>query len=81
MKKKIAAIICCAAIVFCAGISVAYYNTKTFGFDENTKIATADDDKITIFDFNIYYNNIDEALKKVQKYVPDKQTTVSIYTV
>lgn len=81
MKKKIAAIICSAVIVFCTGISVAYYNTKTFGFDENTKIATADDDKITIFDFNIYYNNIDNTLKKVQKYIPDNHTAVSIYTV
>lgn len=81
MKKKIAAILCCAAIVFCTGISVAYYNTKTFGFDENTKIASVDDDKITIFDFDIYYNNIDETLKKVQKYIPDNHPTVLIYTV
>ena len=73
MKKKIAAIICCAAIVLCGGLSVAYYNTKSF---ENTKIASTDDDKITIFDFNIYYNDIDNALKKVQKYMPDNHRTV-----
>ncbi len=76
MKKKIAAIICCAAIALCGGLSVAYYNTKSFGFDENTKIASTDDDKITIFDFNIYYNDIDNALKKVQKYMPDNHRTV-----
>ncbi len=76
MKKKIAAIISCAAIVLCGGLSVAYYNTKSFGFDENTKIASTDDDKITIFDFNIYYNDIDNALKKVQKYMPDNHRTV-----
>lgn len=76
MKKKIAAIICCAAVVLCSGLSVAYYNTKSFGFDENTKIASTDDDKITIFDFNIYYNDIDNALKKVQKYMPDNHRTV-----
>lgn len=76
MKKKIAAIICCAAIVLCAGLSVAYYNTKSFGFDENTKIASADDDKITIFDFDIYYNDVDDALKKVQKYIPNNHRTV-----
>lgn len=76
MKKKIAAIICCTAIVLCGGLSVAYYNTKSFGFDENTKIASTDDDKITIFDFNIYYNDIDNALKKVQKYMPDNHRTV-----
>lgn len=76
MKKKIAAIICCAAIVLCSGLSVAYYNTKSFGFDENTKIASADDDKITIFDFDIYYNDVDDALKKVQKYIPDNHRTI-----
>lgn len=76
MKKKIAAIICCAAVVLCGGLSVAYYNTKSFGFDENTKIASTDDDKITIFDFNIYYNDIDNTLKKVQKYMPDNHRTV-----
>ena len=76
MKKKVFAIFCCAAIVLGTGLSVAYYNTKSFGFDENTKIASADDDKITIFDFNIYYNDIDNALKKVQKYMPDNHRTV-----
>lgn len=76
MKKKVVAIFCCAAIVFGAGLSVAYYNTKSFGFDENTKIASADDDKITIFDFNIYYNDIDNALKKIQQYMPDNHRTV-----
>ncbi|MDE5974579.1 MAG: hypothetical protein K2G73_07925 [Eubacterium sp.] len=76
MKKKITAIICCAVVVLCTGLSVAYYNTKSFGFDENTKIASTDDDKITIFDFNIYYNDIDNALKKVQKYMPDNHRTV-----
>ena len=37
---------------------------------------TKNDDKITIFDFNIYYNDIDNALKKVQKYMPDNHRTV-----
>lgn len=76
MKKKVVAIICCASIALCAGLSVAYYNTKSFGFDENTKIVSTDDDKITVFDFNIYYNDIENALKSMQKYVPDKHRTV-----
>lgn len=60
MKGKITAIFLCFSILFAAGISVAYYNTKTIGFDEDASVVERDDEKITVFDFDIYYNDIDK---------------------
>lgn len=74
--KKIIAIMCCAVIVLGGGLSVAYYNTKSFGFDENAKVLSYDDEKISLLDFNIYYNDISSLIEKVGRIVPDETCTV-----
>lgn len=78
MKRKIAAILCCAVVALGAGTSVAYYNTKSFGFDENTKVITYDEEKISFMDFEIYYKDISDFIDKVGTVVPEKTRTVDI---
>lgn len=80
MKKKIIALMCCAAITFGVGLSIAYYNTKTFGFDENTKVITYDDEKITFMDYSVYYDDVTEFVEKVGTVIPKKSRTVVAYT-
>lgn len=70
MKFKIFAIFFSAAIALGIGTSVAYYNTKSFGFDENTKIISKDDEKICVMDFELYYNDIDNFFEKAKRYLP-----------
>ena len=80
MKKKIFAIFLCFSVIFCVGIGVAYYNTKSFGFEDDVKIVERDDEKIKILDFNIYYDDIDSAFNKARKFVPEEQL-VCLYNV
>lgn len=75
--KKIAAILICAAIVLTGAISVAYYNTKTFGFDENAEIVSKDNEKISFLDYNIYYKDIDYFFSEAAKIFPEKQRLIS----
>ncbi len=78
MKKKIAAIMCCAVIALGAGMSVAYYNTKSFGFDENAKVVDYDDKKFSFMDFEIYYKDVSDFIDKVSTIIPQKSHTVLI---
>ncbi|MCM1286348.1 MAG: hypothetical protein NC213_08965 [Acetobacter sp.] len=67
MKRKIVLIILTATIIFFAGTSIAYYNTKTFGFDENAKVISRDDEKIVIMDYEINLKNFDKSIDKFIK--------------
>lgn len=80
MKKKLAAIFICSLIVLTVGVSVAYYNTETFGFDENAKIISKDDDKITFLDFEIYYKDVDDIVSTARGYLPEKPSVMSCTT-
>lgn len=76
MKGKIFTIFICAAIVLLSGISIAYYNTKTLGFDENAKIFSSDNKKISFLDFNIYYKDVKEITEQLNKYIPENQIPI-----
>lgn len=76
MKGKITALLLSAGILLCTGISVAYYNTRTFGFDEDAKIVSYDDEKITILDFDIYFSELNEFVEKAKTLTPDTHYTV-----
>ncbi len=76
MKGKIFLIIMCALVVLTAGTSIAYYNTKSFGFDEDTKIVSKDEDKFTFLDFNFYYKDIDAFFAKAKKFIPPESRTI-----
>lgn len=78
MKKKIAAIMCCAVIALGVGMSVAYYNTKSFGFDENAKLVEYDDKKISFMDFDIYYKDISDFIDRVSTIIPQNSHTIVI---
>lgn len=73
MKGKIVSVFLCFALVFCSGICVAYYNTRTYGFDEDAKVFSYDDKKFSMFDYNIYYDDVNDTIEKVKKFIPDKQ--------
>lgn len=81
MKGKITALFLCFSLVFVAGIGIAYYNTRAYGFDEDAKIIAKDDEKISIFDFNIYYDDINNTIEKAKEIIPDRQYTMHYGTV
>lgn len=76
MKKKIFAIILCASVFLVSGISVAYYNTKTFGFDENAKVFSKDKEKISFLDFDIYYKDVEDFIENAKQYMPDESRVI-----
>lgn len=80
MRKKITVIMCCAAIALCAGISVAYYNTKSFGFDDSATVISYDSEKISFMDFDIYYEDISDFIDSVGRIIPDKSRIAALST-
>lgn len=56
-KRSIFGILFIAVNVLIIGLIVAYYNTASLGYD-NANILSIYDDKIKIFDINIYYTYI-----------------------
>lgn len=62
------------AILF-AGSSLAYYNTKSFGFDEDAVFFQKNDDGIVFLDQEIKYKDIDNALTAAGKYLPSEAYT------
>ncbi len=78
MKKKITAIMCCAVIALGAGLSIAYYNTKSFGFDENAKVVEYDDKKVSFMDFDIYYKDVSDFIDRVSTIIPQNSHTIFI---
>ena len=73
MKGKITAIMLSSAIVLAGGISIAYYNTKSLGFDDNVKIFSSDNEKISFLDFEFYYEDIDDFFKNAKEYLPQNR--------
>lgn len=71
-KHPVAAVLLTATLIVGVGASVAYYNTKSFGFDEDTVIFSRDDDGITVFDSKIYYKDIEEFYDSTKYYVPQE---------
>lgn len=78
MAKKITALMFCALLVLSGGLSVAYYNTKSFGFDENAKVFSCDEEKFSLMDFEIYYDDISFFIDELSRIVPEKSHAVII---
>lgn len=68
----------CAVLALTVGTSVAYYNTKSFGFDEDVKIITKDNEKLSFLDYEIYYKDLYSIYNNIQKIVPENSQVVSI---
>ncbi len=76
MKGKIISIFLCFTLVFGIGIGVAYYNTRTYGFDEDAKVISYDKEKFSILDYDIYYEDINDIIDKAKQYVPKEHHTM-----
>lgn len=60
-----------AAILF-FGSSIAYYNTKSFGFDEDAIFYKRTENSIIFLDKEIKYEEINYVFDEAQKYVPEE---------
>lgn len=73
MKKfKIFLVSLTAFAILFAGSSVAYYNTKSFGFDEDAIFFQRNEDGFIFLDEEIKYKDIENVIEKAEPYVPDK---------
>ena len=72
MKKLSAvSIVFAAVLIVVIGASVAYYNTKSFGFDEDTVLFLQEDDGFTFFDYKVYYKDVEELYESTKEYMPE----------
>ncbi len=78
-KHPVALILFLSALIVISGACVAYYNTKTFGFDEDAVIFTKDEDGFTLFDYKVYYKDVEELYEKSKKYMPDEAYSTNPY--
>lgn len=76
MKGKITAIMLCSIIALTAGTCVAYYNTKSFGFEDSVEIISKDNEKISFLDFDFYYKDIDDFFKNAKEYLPERPQSI-----
>ena len=73
MKKHLVAVIMIIALlIVVSGASVAYYNTKSFGFDEDAVIFLQEEDGFTLFDYKIYYSDVEEFYETSKQYMPNE---------
>ena len=71
-KHPVASIIIVFVLIVSIGSSIAYYNTKSFGFDEDAVIFQQEEDGFTFFDYKIYYNDVEYIYNETKEYIPDK---------
>ncbi len=73
MKKfKIFLVMLTAFVILFAGSSVAYYNTKSFGFDEDAVFFQRNKDGFVFLDKEIKYKDIEYTIQQAEPYVPDE---------
>lgn len=78
-KFKIFLVVLASFVILFAGSSIAYYNTKSFGFDEDAVFFQRNEDGIVFLDQEIKYKDIDNALTAVGGYLPgEAYTTVNV---
>lgn len=76
--KKVVAILCCSAVMLTAGICVAYYNTRSLGFEENVSLFDFDNEKITFMDFDVYYKDVYSFIDKIGTVIPDQNRLICL---
>lgn len=80
-KHPVLVMLLVTGIILGAGVSVAYYNTKSFGFDEDAVLVSIDENSITFFDFKIYFSDVNEIYNETKKYIPNKSCSTSPHLV
>jgi TPP-dependent 2-oxoacid decarboxylase len=73
--KKPRRILAFATLVLLIGISVAYYNTSSFGYD-NANIISISDEEIRLMDVRIKYKEIEKKFEIVKENMPSDFITV-----
>ncbi len=73
--KKEGVIIFLAVLILGVGVSIAYYNTSSFGYD-NANIISFNNESVKIFDYNIEYKDIEEKLEEIDKAIPKDFITI-----
>ena len=72
-------------IILGIGVSVAYYNTKTFAFDEDAVLFSRDKQGFTVMDYRFDYGNIRKDAKnfydKTNLYLPKTPFSTAPYIV
>lgn len=76
MKHPVFLLISLSAAILIGGVSLAYYNTRTMGFDEDAAVIVYYDESIKIMDFEIEYQEVKDFLEKVNDYIPENPVTV-----
>lgn len=73
------------AIILTSGVSVAYYNTKTFAFDEDATLFSRDEQGFTVMDYRFDYEIIKKDAKnfydKTNWYFPQQAFSTAPYIV
>lgn len=80
-KHPVASIIIVCILIVSVGASIAYYNTKSFGFDEDAVIFKQEEDGITVFDYKIYYDDVEYIYNETKAYTPDYTYTLGPHIV
>ena len=80
-KHPVACIIMLSLFIVTIGSSVAYYNTKSLGFDEDAVIYKQEEDGFTLFDFKIRYTDIENIYNETKNYVPNNTYTLGPHLV
>ena len=80
-KHPISSIIIVSILIVFVGSSIAYYNTKSLGFDEDAVLFKQEDDGFTLFDYKIYYDDVDHIYNEAKGYVPDRVYTLGPHIV
>ena len=70
-KHPVVSVLLIAILIVAAGASVAYYNTKSFGFDEDAVLFQQEEDGFTLFDYKVYYKDVEEFYNETKRYMPE----------
>ena len=73
------------AIILGIGVSVAYYNTKTFAFDEDAVLVSRDEQGFTVmdyrFDYEIMKKDANNFFDSANPYLPHQAFSTAPYIV
>lgn len=72
MKHPIFIITLLCGVLLTTGVSIAYYNTKTFGFDEDAALVTFSDDGVKVLDYYVDYEKAKQVVHKASEYIPNE---------
>lgn len=73
------------ALILSVGVSVAYYNTKTFAFDEDAVLFSRDEQGLTVMDYRFDYEIMKKDIKifcdAANQFVPQRAFSTAPYIV